>query len=115
MSRAVDFEDLWSSPGYSAIDHQLDPLLDVCRAWLEDLPVDQRQQPAEAMADTIALAAVLVRNMGIPADPLDIGCDTCSAPAMQPCWHLTTYADLKHPHPSRVAAVKGTTKSEWML
>lgn len=56
------------------------------------------------------MSAVLA---GPGAEPTDVECPPdgggCGAPPDQPCWHLTTYVDLKHPHAVRVAAARQMT------
>jgi hypothetical protein len=99
------------------VDHQLDPLLEVCRTWIDDpytpdATPAQRRATAESLAALLRVAADHVAAMGTQAEPLDIECDTCGAPKGQMCWHLGHYGDLKHPHPVRVEAARGLVRAD---
>lgn len=78
----------YETAGYSMIDHQLDPLIDVTWSWLtHNQPTDaERKRTAEAIAETLEALAAFIRSAGERATPLDIECLTCGASTGQPCW-----------------------------
>src|SRR4051812_46328739 len=80
-----------TSAGYSMIDHQLDPLIDVAFQWVCDpyrptQPDEDRKQTAEDLSETLEAAAAYIRAMGQRPAPLEIDCLTCGASAGDSCW-----------------------------
>lgn len=118
----------YHAPGYSMVDHQLDPLLDVIRSWVFEmnLPYDGTAEPdwdrAKLAVDACkaGLDALLVevaearkqraydaertrlREAGLP-DPMTVKCPRCAAWEHEHCWTDASYP-ARHPHKARVAA-----------
>jgi hypothetical protein len=123
--------EYYEHPAYSMIDHQIDPLLDVCREWIHGMGVEaianrrereaMKRETAESLADLLKTVAALVVAEGTPAEPVDVYCETCHAEPGDRCWDQREYPPLrapgdycktKHPHRARVSKARDVTKAQ---
>ena len=93
--------------GYSMVDHQLDPLIDVAHTWVAGLAspttLDERRSTAALIAETLHAAADYVEAMGTSVAALDMECPKCCAPAREQCWTINTDVPMARPHNERRA------------
>lgn len=117
---------------YSMVDHQLDPLLEVCREWIHGMGVEavanrrereaMKRETAESLGDLLRVVADLIVAEGVPAEAVDVYCETCHAEPGEACWdqreyppwrgNREDYCKTKHPHRARVQKAQGVTKAQ---
>lgn len=119
--------EYWRHPGYSMVDHQLDPLMDVIRSWVIGWDGMQEPEwdrgPLAVEACKTALDALLVeldtlrkdraydaerkrlKDAGLP-DPMLVSCSFCYAFEHEPCTTWTSDDKPTRFHKDRIRAAE---------